>query len=295
MSEFEGMQTEAINEGTRDLDRLETPDLVRLLANDHAIAVESVENAAPQIAALADRIAGQLRAGGRLHYVGSGTSGRLAYLDAAECPPTFGTPRELVCAHIAGGPPALTRAVEGAEDDGEAGANEMRDHVGEHDVVIGLSASGGPAYVVAALLTARGASAWTVAVVNNERSALARVADEAIVLDTGPEALTGSTRLKAGSAQKIFLNTLSTSVMTRLGKVYDNLMVDVVAGNKKLRARALHLVQALTGLDEAAAATLLASAGGSVKVAVVMQRRALDAEAARDLLERNAGSLRASL
>ena len=211
----------------------------------------------------------RLRKGGRLHYAGAGTSGRLAFLDASEAPPTFGTSPDLVCAHIAGGPAALTHAVEGAEDNGDLAAEELRDHIGPDDVVIGLSASGSAAYVIAALITAHGAGAYTIGVANTPDSKLSKVADLAVFLETGPEALAGSTRLKAGTSQKLFLNAVSTAVMVRLGKVYDNLMVDVVATNNKLRRRALGLVVQLTGVNEARAQELLDQAGGRVKVAVV--------------------------
>jgi N-acetylmuramic acid 6-phosphate etherase len=199
-------------------------------------------------------------------------------------PPTFGTPEELVCAHIAGGEEALRRAVEGAEDDAEEGARTMRDHLAPEDVVVGISASGGARYVVAALEQARAIGALTVAITSSDASALVSAAVEAIVLPTGAEVLSGSTRLKAGTAQKIALNTLSTAIMVRMGKVYDNLMIDVVATNEKLRARAQRLVQTLTGADDARVRAALENAGGSAKVAVVMLARGIDAERARALL-----------
>ncbi|PZR59444.1 MAG: N-acetylmuramic acid 6-phosphate etherase [Candidatus Meridianibacter frigidus] len=287
--------TELSNPRTRGLDTMDLKTLIDALAADQARAVEAVRERKEDIALAVENIAARLREGGHLHYVGAGTSGRLAFLDASECPPTFGTPPDLVCAHLAGGPAALSRAVEGAEDNGDAGAHDMLDHVGAGDAVIGLSASGGPAYVLGALVTARAAGAYTVAVSNAPHSKLASVADQDIFLDTGPEALTGSTRLKAGTAQKILLNIVSTAVMVRLGKVYDNLMVDVVATNKKLRNRALRLVMQLAEVDERRAAQLLQAANGRVKVAVVMAHRNLDAGAARQLLESAGNSLRASL
>jgi N-acetylmuramic acid 6-phosphate etherase len=216
-------------------------------------------------------------------------------LDASEMPPTFGTDPQLVCAHIAGGPGALTRAVEGAEDDGEAGEREMRDHVRAGDAVVGISASGGAAYVVGALRAAQDLGAWTLGVANSPGAPLVEQADLGIVLQTGPEPLTGSTRLKAGTSQKILLNTLSTAVMVRLGKVHDNLMVDVVATNKKLRNRALRLVIRLAGVTEQEALELLQAAGGSVKLAIVMARKHVNAEQARALLQQHNDSLRATL
>ena len=288
-------QTESINPRTRGLDSLNTAELVSLLIEEQRQAVEAVLAERIEIAKAVESIAERIRIGGRLHYAGAGTSGRLGFLDASEAPPTFGTPPDLVCAHIAGGPAALTRAIEGAEDNGDAGADEFRDHIKENDVVIGLSASGEAPYVVAALITAHGAGAWTIAVANSSDSKLSKVADQSIVLQTGPEPLTGSTRLKAGTSQKILLNTLSTATMVRLGKVYDNLMVDVVATNNKLRRRATRLVMHLANVDETRAAELLAQADGRVKVAVVMQRRNLDPHAARKRLEQAEGSLRNSL
>jgi N-acetylmuramic acid 6-phosphate etherase len=280
--------TERVNPQTANLDALTTPELVRALIGDQRTAVDAVLAQADRVAAAADAIADRLRAGGRLHYVGAGSSGRLGALDAAEMPPTFGTAPGTVQAHVAGGAEALTRAVEGAEDDRDAGDAAMRREVRPGDAAIGISASGGAPFVVAAIERARALGAYTAALVNVADSPLARAAETAIVLETGAEALAGSTRLKAGTAQKIALNALSTAVMVRLGKVHGNLMVDVVASNRKLRERALRLVRTLTGVDEARARALLESAGGSVKVAVVMQRHGVDAGPARRMLERDA-------
>lgn len=295
MSESVLPQTEAINPATSGLDEMAVPDLVRVLAAEQRAAVDAVAAVSGELARAVDEVSARLRAGGRLHYVGAGTSGRLGFLDASEMPPTFGTDPSLVCAHIAGGIGALTRAVEGAEDDAEAGEREMREHVRPDDAVVGISASGGAPYVLGAMRAARSAGAWTLGVANSPGSPLPQACDLGIVLATGPEPLTGSTRLKAGTSQKILLNTLSTAVMVRLGKVHDNLMVDVVATNKKLRNRAVRLVMRLSGVDEARAAELLAQAGGSVKLAVVMQHENVDAQAARAVLEAHGDSLRASL
>lgn len=288
-------QTETANPRTAGLDVLSTVELVTLLAHEQARGVESVVHAASTLARAVDEIAARLRAGGRLHYVGAGTSGRLGVLDASEMPPTFGTPPELVRGHIAGGEVALTTAVEGAEDNFEAGRDDMRLHVREGDAVVGLSASGGAPYVLGAIAGARERGAWTLGVANSPNSPLAAAAHLGIVLETGPEPLTGSTRLKAGTSQKVLLNTLSTATMVRLGKVYDNLMVDVVATNAKLRKRALRLVMHLTDATEEEARGALEAAGGRVKTAVIMSRHALDAAQARAVLERCGGSLRAAL
>lgn len=288
-------QTESVNPNTAGLDQMPPRDLVRVLAAEQRIAADVVAAASEPLAIAVEEIAARLRAGGRLHYVGAGTSGRLGFLDASEMPPTFGTDPSLVCAHIAGGTGALTRAVEGAEDDAAAGEREMRDHVRGGDAVVGISASGGAPYVLGALRAAREIGAWTLGVANSPNSPLPQAADLGIVLATGSEPLTGSTRLKAGTSQKILLNTLSTAVMVRLGKVYDNLMVDLVATNSKLQDRAKRLVIALTGVDEARASDLLQAADGSVKVAVVMARKGANAAAARELLGAHGGSLRESL
>lgn len=286
-------QTEAVNPRSAGLDVLPTAKLVALLADEQRAAAEAVVACAPALARAVDAIVARMRAGGRLHYVGAGTSGRLGVLDASEMPPTFGVSTELVCGHIAGGRDALTRAIEGAEDDGDAGEHEVAGHVAPGDAVIGISASGGAPYVVRAITYVRSIGAYTVGIANSPNSPLAHAADEAIELLTGAEPLTGSTRMKAGTAQKIALNTISTAVMVGLGKVYDNLMIDVVATNNKLRGRALRLLRALTPLDESAAREVLAAADGNVKVAVVMTRRNVDSNEARRLLAQSDGMLRA--
>jgi N-acetylmuramic acid 6-phosphate etherase len=263
-----------------------------LLAREQALAADVVARATPSIAIAVDAIVERLRAGGSLHYVGAGTSGRLAMLDAAECPPTFGTPPSLVVAHVAGGEPALVRAVEGAEDDAEAAIVEMRENVRAEDAVVGISASGGAPFVVAALREARLIGARAIALTSVAASALARAADLSIVVETGPEALAGSTRLKAGTAQKLVLNAISTATMVRMGRVYDNLMVDVVATNAKLQARAIRLVSSVAEVDAARARALLADSAGNVKVAITMHRRGVDAAEARALLDEAGGFLR---
>lgn len=285
--------TEAVNTATRGLDELSTDALVRVLAREQRTAFDTLEAAAPALTRAVDAIVGCLQRGGSLHYVGAGTSGRLGVLDAAECPPTFGTVPELVRAHVAGGPTALVRAVEGAEDDAGAGDAEARALARPGDAVVGISASGGAAYVVAWIRVARACGAFTIALTSDRESALAKAAELPILLETGAEPLAGSTRMVAGTAQKIALNTLSTATMVRFGKVYDNLMVDVVATNAKLRARALRLIGTLAPANEERARELLDQAGGSVKIAVVMARRGVDAAQAHALLERERGFLRA--
>jgi N-acetylmuramic acid 6-phosphate etherase len=284
--------TERVSARSAGLDLLETAALVELLVDEQRDAVDAVMAQREPIARAVDEIAARLRSGGSLHYAGAGTSGRIAALDAAEMPPTFGTPPELVRAHVAGGAAALVRAIEGAEDDVRAGAEAAVASVRSGDAAIGVSASGGAPFVVALVKRARALGAFTVAITSVADSPLAREAESAIVLATGPEALAGSTRLKAGTAQKVCLNAISTAVMVRLGKVYDNLMVDVVASNAKLRRRAIRLVRDVAGVNEARARELIDAADGRVKVAILMENRGLDAAAARVLLEENAGSLR---
>jgi N-acetylmuramic acid 6-phosphate etherase len=284
--------TESRQAASSGLDRLPTGELVDLLIRDQSEALAAVRAQAVTIARVVDVIAERMQAGGRLHYVGAGTSGRLGVLDASEMPPTFGVSADVVCAHIAGGEDALRFSIEGAEDDAAAGDEQMRNHVGAGDAVVGISASGGAPYVVAALERARALGAFTVAITSVDASALARAADEAIVAPTGAEVVAGSTRLKAGTAQKITLNAISTAVMVRLGKVYDNVMVDLVAVNEKLRSRALRLVRELTDCDEPQASAALEASGGSVKVAVAMVLRGIDANAAHALLEAHGGRLR---
>lgn len=286
--------TEAVDDATRELDLLATGDLVDLLVTRQRRAVDAVRAAVPQIAQAVDAIASRLAAGGTLHYVGAGTSGRIGVLDAAEAPPTFGTPPALVRAHVAGGIAALTAAIEGAEDDAGAAEN-LQDQWRKGDAVIGISASGSAKFVIAAVERARSAGAYAVAMTCAPDSPLAKVADVAIVLDTGAEPLAGSTRMLAGTAQKIALNALSTATMVKLGKTYGNLMVDLVATNDKLRRRALRLVREVGAVDATRAGELLNAADGSVKVAIVMARCRLDAAGARDALTSSGGRLRAIL
>lgn len=287
--------TEGDHPESAALDVLATPQLVELLASDHRTAVDAVLSQTATIATVVDAIAERLERGGRLHYVGAGSSGRIATLDASEMPPTFGTAPDLVTAYIAGGEPALRGPVEGAEDDAAAGDAAMRERVDERDAVIGISAGGSAPFVVAAIERARAIGAYTAAVTSVADSPLARAVNSAIVTPTGPEVLGGSTRLKAATAAKITLNTISTAVMVRLGKVYGNLMVDVVAANDKLRARALRLVQRLANVDEARAEELLRQARGSVKIAVVMERCDVDPLQAESLLIARYGRLRSLL
>ncbi len=284
-------ETEAIDAAWRELDRLASGALVERLVAAQRSVFDAVYAQRAAIADVVENVAARLESGGRLHYVGSGTSGRLAMLDAAEMPPTFGTEPELVTAHIAGGTTALVRAVEGAEDDESAGRAEMHE-VAAGDAAIGISAGGRAAFVVGAITEARSRGAFTAAIVNASGSPLAAAAHVAVVVQTGAEPIAGSTRMRAGTSQKIVLNTISTAVMVLLGKVYENLMVDLAASNAKLRLRSQRLVERVGGVDAIHAATILEAAEGSVKTAIVMARLSCGAEEARAALARNRGRLR---
>ncbi|MBM7505851.1 N-acetylmuramic acid 6-phosphate etherase [Agromyces aurantiacus] len=290
------LATEAVRDETAELDLLDTGAQLEALnaANDEALA--AVRAAAPQIAAAVDAIVARLRKGGRLVYVGAGTAGRMGVLDASEIPPTFGTDPALVVGLIAGGDRALRHSVEDAEDDPGRGAADLEAiGVGAGDAVVGISASGRTPYVVGALAHAREAGALAVAFACNPDSEIARVADLAIETVVGPEVVTGSTRLKGGTAQKLVLNAVSTLAMVKLGKVHGNLMVDVRATNAKLRARAERIVRLATGVDADAAASALASCHGSVKAAILVTLTGVDPEVAIARLEREDGVLRAAL
>ncbi len=280
--------TESLDPATADIDRLGDAALARALVEAHRVAIDAALAAAEPIGRAIGLVAQALAGGGRVVLIGAGTSGRLAVLDAAELPPTFGLDGALYEGRIAGGDAALRGAVEGAEDDAAAGARAVAD-VRAGDVVIGLSASGGAPFVRAAVRAARERGARTVGIVNAPGGELAGDAEVGIVAATGAEPIQGSTRLRAGTAQKIVLNAISTGAMVRLGKTYGNRMVDLVATNAKLRARSERLVRDLAG--EVDARALLDAAGGSVKVAVVMARRAVGRAEAERLLAAAAGRL----
>lgn len=278
------------------LDGYDTPALVAAFVADQAVAAMAVQAAAPALARAVDAAVPRLQAGGRLIYVGAGTSGRLGLLDSVELLPTFGWPTERAPALLAGGRGAMFVAVEGAEDDGAQGAADLAAlRPTAHDVVLLIAASGSTPYALGACAAARAAGALTLGIVNNAGAPLAAAAEIGVVLDTGPEVISGSTRLKAGTAQKIALNTFSSSVMVRLHKTYGHLMVDLRATNAKLRRRALALTCRASGADEAAAAAALDAAGQRVKTAIVMLRASLDAAAADARLDAHAGSVRRAL
>jgi N-acetylmuramic acid 6-phosphate etherase len=296
ISSLDTLATEAAREDLAELECRPTTEIVRILVDDQATAQTAAQAAVSQIAAAAEAVAARMAAGGRLFYVGAGTSGRLAILDAAECPPTFSTPPDRVVALMAGGESANTRAAEGAEDNPAAGADALRVHdLTAGDAVVGVAASGRTTYVIGALRYAREIGAYTAAIVNNPESAAANVAEQPIELLTGAEVIAGSTRLSAGTAQKIALNTLSTAVMVRLGKTYGPWMIDMHASNVKLHRRALRMVQLITGVDQATAARALTDADGNLKTAVVSLLAGCDANGARRRLQNTGGRVRDAL
>jgi len=278
------------------LDQYPTAQLVGVLVDDQFRAVEAVRAAGSRIATAVGAALPRMEAGGRLLYVGAGTSGRLGVLDSVELYPTFSWPRERAVALLAGGKDAMFVAVEGAEDDADQGAADIgRVGVGANDVVLLLAASGATPYVLGALRAARAAGALTIGFANNPDAPVTREAEIGITLDTGAEAISGSTRLKAGTSQKIALNTFSSALMVRLNKVYGNLMVDLKATNAKLVRRAIRLTSFATGADEAAARAVLEQCGYHVKVAIVALSKNIQVEQARALLETTRGSVRAAL
>ncbi len=287
------MLTESQNPRTAGIDRLSTLDMVTRINDEDAKVAGAVRGALPQIAQAVDAIADRLRRGGRLIYVGAGTSGRLGVLDAVECVPTFSTDPGLVVALIAGGARAITRSVEGAEDDRDAGRAELLAlDLTANDAVVGIAASGRTPYVLGAVEVANEIGAQTVGVACNQPSALLDAAQIAIGVPVGAEVITGSTRMKAGTAQKLVLNMLSTGTMIKLGKVYGNLMVDLRPTNSKLVDRARRIIAQVAGVDDDEAARLLDASGNQVKTAIVMARRGVDASAARALLSAAQGRLR---
>ena len=291
-----GLLTEQRNPNTMNLDALSTIEAVRLMNEEDRSVAETVATQLDQIAKAVDLVVAGLRAGGRLFYVGAGTSGRLGVLDASECPPTFGTDPNVVQGIIAGGAPALVKSQEGAEDDRAKGSIEVGEkEVGKNDIVIGIAASGVTPFVHGALEAARFHGSATIFFTCNPASADQVKADVIITTAVGPEVLTGSTRLKAGTATKLVLNTLSTISMVQLGKVYENLMVDIRPMSGKLHDRSLRILDALTNLGEEGAATALVEANNELKTAIVQTKRAISAEAARKLLYRNEGVVRRAL
>lgn len=290
------LTTEAFRPELSEIDQLSTVEIAQIMNGEDASVPTAVAEQLPQIAAAIDGTAERMARGGRLVYAGAGTAGRLGVLDASECPPTFNTDPSEVVGLIAGGPSAMVKAVEGAEDSKELAAEDL-DALGltADDVVVGISASGRTPYAIGAVEHARGRGALTIGLSCNADSALAAAADHGIEVVVGPELLTGSTRLKAGTAQKLVLNMLSTITMIRLGKTYGNLMVDVRASNEKLRARSRRIVALATGADDAAIEAALAATDGEVKNAILVILGSVDGPTAARLLTDSKGHLRAAL
>ncbi|MGB9095494.1 N-acetylmuramic acid 6-phosphate etherase [Erwinia sp.] len=288
--------SETRNAETMDLDNLSTLEMVTKFNQQDATVAEAVRLTLPEVAKAVDAAAASLSAGGRLIYLGAGTSGRLGVLDASECPPTFGVPHGLVVGLIAGGPGALLKAVEGAEDNEQLGISDLQAlDLKPEDMVVGIAASGRTPYVIGALRYARQLGCHTAAISCNPGSPIAREAEIAISPVVGPEALTGSTRLKSGTAQKLVLNMISTGAMVRIGKVYQNLMVDMQATNIKLVDRACRMVCQATGCSAEEAEAALKQTQFEVKTAILMVLSGVAADEAKSLLMKHKGFLRAAL
>ena len=275
---------------------MSTVKILRLMNREDRKVAPAVGRELPAIARAVDGIVSRMQNGGRLIYVGAGSSGRIGVLDASECPPTFGTPPDLVRALIAGGKRAVTEAVEGAEDNKENARRDLREiRAAKNDTVAGIAASGTTPYVLAAVAFARQRGALTIGVTAKRKSPLAKAVDIAITPDVGPETLTGSTRLKAGTAQKMVLNMLSTATMVRLGHAYENLMIDLTKTNRKLRDRAKRILVEATGKDVSEAEHALRQSKHNLRVALIMLKRRISAEKARRALEAAGGDLRRAL
>ncbi len=294
--ELVGLTTEKRNCSTVNIDSASPTDVLRMINSEDKKVAFAVERELPYVAQAAEIVTDSLVRGGRLFYVGAGTSGRIGVQDAVECPPTFGTDPTLIQGLIAGGRPAMFKAQEGAEDIEENGANDVVAHgIGAGDVVCGIAASRRTPYVVGAIRKARELGAKTVFVTTNPRADFDLAVDVAICPEVGPEVLTGSTRMKSGTAQKMVLNMITTAVMISLGKVYENMMVDLQMTNKKLEERAKRIVMTITGVGYDKAAEILKLAGGHVKTAVVMLKADVSAETAKKRLKKADGFVRRAI
>ena len=293
---LETMLSEQRNPNTLHIDALSSLEVVTLLNHEDKQVAFAVEKNLPQIAQAVEHIVAAFQSGGRLVYMGAGTSGRLGVLDASECPPTFGVPSSMVVGLIAGGETALRNAVEGAEDNREAGEQDLRHiHFSRKDVLVGIAASGRTPYVIGGLQYAKQLGATTISLVSNPNAVMSDIADITITTAVGPEALTGSSRLKSGTAQKMVLNMLTTAAMIRLGKCYQNLMVDVQATNQKLKARAIRIVMQATECDQPMAEQTLFTTHGNAKLAIMMLLSGLDKDQAEAVLAQKKGRLQDAL
>lgn len=296
MAHEDHLMTEARNPASERIDTLSAAEIVALMNAEDAKVVEAVARVSASIARAIDLAAERFLNGGRLIYVGAGTSGRLGVLDASECPPTFSTPPEMVVGLIAGGPPALTRAVEGAEDDPERGAADLAAlNVGPKDLVVGIATSGRTPYVLGAIRQARALGATTVGVTCNHASRLGTEVDLVIDPVVGPEVIAGSTRLKAGTATKMVLNMITTGAMVRIGKTYGNRMIDLQPTNEKLRMRSRRILRELLDIDDTEAARLLSETSGRLKPALVMGLAGVGPDEAMRLLHENGEQVRTAV
>lgn len=267
------LKTEMRNDASMHIDQMDTMSMVRLINQENMNAVNAVEGALGKIAEVCDAVADCFRNGGRLFYIGAGTSGRLGVIDAAECPPTFGVPKEQVIGIIAGGEKCMVQAAESQEDDAAAGENDLKKYnLCDRDVVVGISASGGAAYVVGALEFANRVGAVSVSLSSNADTPMERVAKMSIVTDTGAEVITGSTRMKSGTAQKLVLNMISTCAMVKTGKVYENMMINLKPSNIKLTTRMIRIVTEILNVSETTAEQLLISADWNIRDAIALKK-----------------------
>ena len=288
MLSLESLDTEKRNINTMNLDELSTVEIIAKINQEDKKIADCVEPAIAEIGKATDFAVGSIKSGGRLIYMGAGTSGRLGILDASECPPTYGVPFDMVIGIIAGGDRAIRKAVEGAEDSKELAVKDLK-KIGfnEKDTLVGLAASGRTPYVIGGLEYARSIGAKTAAISCVQGAKISDMADAKIEVIVGAEAVTGSTRMKAGTAQKMVLNMISTTALVNIGKVYQNLMVDVATTNEKLKVRALNIVSEATGIEKESSKKLLEDSGYDVKVAIVMGLASVDASKARKTLEKN--------
>ena len=286
--------TEYRNENTKDIDLLSTIDIVRKINEEDKLVALAIEDEAPNIAKAIDIIAKQFLVGGRLYYFGAGTSGRLGILDASECPPTFGVPTDMVTGIIAGGEKAIRTAVEGAEDNFELGEKDA-EVLTKDDVCVVISASGNPKYLLGVLAQADKINCKTIALTCNHKALILDEAGLGICVEVGPEVIAGSSRMKAGSVQKMVLNMLSTGAMIKIGKTYENFMIDLMPTNEKLKGRAIRIVSEIAGVNNSTALQTLLESDWSVKTSIVMLKCELKKDEAKELLRKNCGVLRRAL
>ena len=286
--------TEYRNENTKDIDLLSTIDIVRKINEEDKLVALAIEDEAPNIAKAIDIIAKQFLVGGKLYYFGAGTSGRLGILDASECPPTFGVPTDLVTGIIAGGEKAIRTAVEGAEDNFELGEKDA-EVLTKDDVCVVISASGNPKYLLGVLSQADKVNCKTIALTCNHKALILEDAGLGICVEVGPEVIAGSSRMKAGSVQKMVLNMLSTGAMIKIGKTYENFMIDLMPTNEKLKSRAIRIVSEIAGVNNSTALQTLLESDWSVKTSIIMLKCKLNKDDAKELLRKNCGVLRRTL